>query len=599
MSDALRSFGTRWNKKTKSEVAFEPEAEVLSPEAVPLDIPAVDLMLGGGIPRGRTSILIGEPSSGKTLLSQLVIAAAQRAGGTAMFFDIERCVTAGHRILTTDLRWVPVETLQLGDKILGFEEKAVGGQGSRRRFAIGEVTSNESFEAEAWELILEDGSTLVCTEAHKWLVYDKGNASRSRPGGSVYWATPKFFKKSDLPILKKAFEPWEDDDRDRSIGWLAGFFDGEGTLYQHKRSDDRGTVTVSAKQNEGVVAECVRQLLHDHSFRFSENGDRCLEFGIRGGLDETLRFLGLIRPVRLLKKLDVSKLGSVPTAARVKVVSAKKIGRRMFYGLSTTCKTYFAEGFCAHNTYDAKWFALTGVDISPEKLLVVRPESMEQTFDMVIDALKKVKPAVIVVDSIPAMVPQDVMKASMEDKDFRGLSARKITEGVAKATQYNNETALIFLNQLRINMGVKFGNPESMPGGKGLKFHASLLVRVRRGTWLTTATEGDKDEDGFSTLEDDKDAKRIGFMLRLRTEKNKCAPPWQDCALKFFFNGVIDPLGSLIHLAQQRGIIEVTGSWFKLPGVEAKLHGLGAVEEAIREDEELKARLVTEIQGQD
>ncbi len=340
MSDALRSFGERWNRKTKSEVAFEPEAEILSPEAVPLDIPAVDLMLGGGIPRGRTSILIGEPSSGKTLLSQLVIAAAQRHGGIAMFFDIER-------------------------------------------------------------------------------------------------------------------------------------------------------------------------------------------------------------------------------------------------------------------TYDAKWFALTGVDTSPEKLLVVRPKSMEQTFDMVIDALKKVKPAVIVVDSIPAMVPQDMMKASMEDKDFRGLSARKITEGVAKATQYNNETALIFINQLRINMGVKFGNPESMPGGKGLRFHASLLVRVRRGAWLHTVSEEDRDEDGFATLEDGKDAKRIGFMLRLRTEKNKCAPPWQDCELKFFFNGTIDPLGSLIHLAQQRGIIEVTGSWFKLPGVAKKLHGLPAVEEAIRGDEELKTRLVAEIQEQE
>lgn len=341
MSDALRSFGQRWNKKAKSEIAFEPEAEVLSPEAVPLDIPAVDLMLGGGIPRGRTSILIGEPSSGKTLLSQLVIAAAQRAGGTAMFFDIER-------------------------------------------------------------------------------------------------------------------------------------------------------------------------------------------------------------------------------------------------------------------TYDAKWFALTGVDTSPDKLLVVRPQSMEQTFDMVIDALKKIRPTVIVIDSIPAMVPQDVMKASMEDKDFRGLSARKITEGVAKATQYNNETALVFINQLRINMGVKFGNPESMPGGKGLKFHASLIMRVRRGAWLHTADDDDeRDEDGFSTLEDGKDAKRIGFMLRLRTEKNKCAPPWQDCELKFFFNGEIDPLGSLIHLAQQRGIIEVTGSWFKLPGVEAKLHGLPAVEKAIREDEDLKARLVTEIQEQE
>ncbi|KKL04075.1 hypothetical protein LCGC14_2619720, partial [marine sediment metagenome] len=243
MNDVLRSFGQRWNRKTKSEVAFEPEAEVLNPDAVPLDIPAVDLMLGGGMPRGRTSIFIGESSAGKTLLSQLVMAAAQRAGGIAMFFDIER-------------------------------------------------------------------------------------------------------------------------------------------------------------------------------------------------------------------------------------------------------------------TYDAKWFALTGVDTSPEKLLVVRPESLEQGFDMICDALKKVKPEVIVVDSIPAMVPMDVMKKEMTDRDFRGLEARKITAGVKKATQFNQTTALIFINQLRVNMGVTYGNPESMPGGKGLKFPASIIVRVRRGTWLTDVSEkgDDKDEDGFTML---------------------------------------------------------------------------------------------------
>ena len=341
MNDVLKSFGARWNKKTKSEIAFEPEAEVLNPDAVPLDIPAVDLMLGGGMPRGRTSIFIGESSAGKTLLSQLVIAAAQRAGGKAIFFDIER-------------------------------------------------------------------------------------------------------------------------------------------------------------------------------------------------------------------------------------------------------------------TYDAKWFALTGVDTSPEKLLVVRPESLEQGFDMICDALKKVKPEVIVVDSIPAMVPMDVMKKEMTDRDFRGLEARKITAGVKKATQFNQTTALIFINQLRVNMGVMYGNPESMPGGKGLKFHASIIVRVRKGAWLHDRSEGedDVDEDGFTTLESDKDARRIGFMLKLRTEKNKCAPPWQDCSLKFFFNGVIDPLGSLIHLAQQRGIIEVTGSWFKIPGVEKKLHGLPAVEEAIRENDELKDLLISGIKGE-
>ena len=341
MSDALQAFGQRWNKKASTEVVFDPKDEILSPGPIPLGMLAVDLMLGGGIPRGRTTVFIGEEQSGKTLLSQLAIAAAQRQGGIAMFFDIER-------------------------------------------------------------------------------------------------------------------------------------------------------------------------------------------------------------------------------------------------------------------TFDAKWFAMTGVDMDPDKLIVVHPENLEQGFDMVVDALIKVKPDIIVMDSVSAMVPKDVLKVTMEEKDFRGLDAKKITAGIKKVTQYNQDTALIIINQLRVSMGVVYGNPESQPGGKGLKFHTSLRIRVRRGAKLTTETEnGKRDADGFLES-DDKDAKLLGFIMRLRAEKNKCAPiDWRGCDIKFFFNGTVDSTGSLITLAQQRGIIEATGSWFKLPGIEKKFHGLLAVEEAIREDEELKARLVIEIQEQE
>ncbi|KKK61038.1 hypothetical protein LCGC14_3018310, partial [marine sediment metagenome] len=86
----LKAWGERWDSKLKLKVAYDPTDKALTPGVVPLEIPAVDIMLGGGIPLGRTTILIGEPSSGKTLLAQLVIASAQRRGGRAMFFDIER-----------------------------------------------------------------------------------------------------------------------------------------------------------------------------------------------------------------------------------------------------------------------------------------------------------------------------------------------------------------------------------------------------------------------------------------------------------------------------------------------------------------------------
>ena len=332
MSETLDEWGKRWNKKTRTEVVFDPRDEELDPGVIPLEIPAVDQLLGGGFPRGLTTILVGEPSSGKTLLSQLVIASAQRQGGTAVFFDIER-------------------------------------------------------------------------------------------------------------------------------------------------------------------------------------------------------------------------------------------------------------------SYHERWFRLTGVDTSPEKLRVVRPRNLEQAFDMVCDILEKVRPDVVVVDSIPALVPKAMLTAEMDKSDFRGVSARKVTEGIAKVTQYNRSTALIFINQLRVSMGVKFGNPESMPGGKALRFYSSLLVRVRRGKWLTDA-EVDADELDFTDV-DEKDAKRIGFMLKLRTEKSRLAPPFQECELRFTFDGAVDWVGSLVHLALTRGVIgQPSTGYFTLPGEEAKVHGRIALEERIREDGELRAKLV-------
>ena len=334
----LTAFGQRWNKRAKAEVAFAPEDEELTPGMIATELPAVDSILGGGIPRGRTSIFIGEPAAGKTLLSQLVIAAAQRQGGKAIFFDAER-------------------------------------------------------------------------------------------------------------------------------------------------------------------------------------------------------------------------------------------------------------------TYDPKWFAMTGVDTSPEKLLIMRPHSLEQAFDMIEDALKNVRPDVLVVDSVPSLIPQAILDAKMEEKDFQGLAARKVTEGVKKMTQFNRSTALIYINQIRTDMGVRYGNPESMPGGKGLRHWSSLTVRVRRGKFITTAGGDGLGEAAFDDVSAKKDALKIGFWLRIRTEKNKMTVGYQETDVKFFFDGTVDPVGSLIHLAIQRGVIEaMAGGFYQVPGVKKKLHGLGAVEELLKANSGLKDRIVAEIE---
>ena len=250
--------------------------------------------------------------------------------------------------------------------------------------------------------------------------------------------------------------------------------------------------------------------------------------------------------------------------------------------------------FDIERTFDPRWAALTGVDLASDKLMIVRPVNLEQTFDLVCSALEELQPEVLVVDSIPALVPKAVLLAEMEKQDFRGVTARKTTEGIAKATQYNVSTALVFINQLRLKMGVAFGNPESMPGGKALKFYASLLLRTRRGKWLTDAGEG----SALDEVGDDEDTKRIGFLLRLRVEKNKLAPPWGECDVPFRFTGAVDPIPSTVHLALQRGVItQRAAGYFDVPGQDKPVHGRTAVEQLYRDDEQRYVELKQQIRG--
>lgn len=248
----------------------------------------------------------------------------------------------------------------------------------------------------------------------------------------------------------------------------------------------------------------------------------------------------------------------------------------------------------AERTYDPKWFALTGVDLDPKKLAIVRPDSLEQTFDLAEDAMKTVQPDVLVIDSVASLVPQAMLDVEMTKQDFRGLAARKTTEGVKKLTLANKATALIIINQMRMDMGVTFGNPEKMPGGRGLRHAASVIIRIRRGQWLTDVSERKLGREDFTVIASDQnEAKRVGFMLKLTVEKNKLATPWQDIDVKFFFNGEVDPLGSLIHLAIQREVIKVAGrGYYEVPDVEKTLHGLGAVEVLLRMDDQLKAKII-------
>ena len=247
--------------------------------------------------------------------------------------------------------------------------------------------------------------------------------------------------------------------------------------------------------------------------------------------------------------------------------------------------------FDAEKTYDPRWFELTGVDTSPEKLIIVRPRNLEQAFDMIEDALERIKPAVIVVDSVPALVPKKITEERMEDKDNIALAPRKIGTAIQKATLANTVTCLIFINQIRTAIG-KWGDPSDMPGGWAFKHANSQLIRTRRGAWIL-----ENEDKSEMVLGDDREKKKVGFILKLRVERNKVSEPWKEAEVEFRWkDGSVDWTASLVHEAMIKGVIgSPTKGYFISNLWEGKIHGREKLENTIRADADLKAKTIERI----
>lgn len=264
------------------------------------------------------------------------------------------CLTAGHRILTTDLRWVPVETLKVGDTIAGFEEEPRGK--FKRRWVESKVLANTPFEAEVYKIKISDGTYLEATENHPFLV---------KSGRKYHWKTVRQLIKSigmngrGWTHFNRILPVW-DINKTYEGGYLSGFFDGEGSCSQRLKENRSGwqerSFTVSATQKNNIMLATVKKYFSDMGIKIrleARYRDKDLfNLFIHGGIAHNLKFLGSIRPPRLINKFDFSKLGSIRTSykEKTKIISIEPIGRKIVWGLSTSSKTYVSEGFLSHNT---------------------------------------------------------------------------------------------------------------------------------------------------------------------------------------------------------------------------------------------------------
>ena len=204
----------------------------------------------------------------------------------------------------------------------------------------------------------------------------------------------------------------------------------------------------------------------------------------------------------------------------------------------------------SEKTYAPDWFEKSGVDI--ENLLVSQFSGGEVSFD-ILHSLVKANFDLVVLDSIASLIPLSEEEDDMVDI-ARGISKHPIlvNRGIRKLIALNKSTAVIAINQYRETIG-GYGDSRVPPGGRAQRFHASIILEVRRGAWI--------DEPGM--IGGKKAKVKKGFNLICYTVKNKTAPPFQYAEIPFLFTGVIDTVSGLIGLGIDFGIISQTGPYFK------------------------------------
>jgi recombination protein RecA len=196
----------------------------------------------------------------------------------------------------------------------------------------------------------------------------------------------------------------------------------------------------------------------------------------------------------------------------------------------------------AEHALDTTWAKRLGVDVS--SLLVSQPDTGEQALDIAEMLIASNSVDIIVVDSVAALTPKAEIEGDMGDVHV-GRQARLMSQAMRKLTSIINKskTALVFINQIRMKIGVMFGNPETTPGGRALKFYCSVRIDLRRITTI-------KDSSGA-----------VGSRVRARVVKNKIAPPFRDSEFDIMFDSGISYEGDLLDLAVGCQVVEKSGAW--------------------------------------
>ena len=249
--------------------------------------------------------------------------------------------------------------------------------------------------------------------------------------------------------------------------------------------------------------------------------------------------------------LDIATgIGGLPRGRVVEIYGPESSGKTTL-ALSTIAQAQAAGGTAAfidaEHALDINYAQKLGVQI--EDLLVSQPDTGEQALEVAEALVRSGALDIVVIDSVAALVPKAEIEGDMGDS-LPGLQARLMSQALRKLTASisKSNTTVVFINQIRMKIGVMFGNPETTTGGNALKFYSSMRLDIRK-------------------IENLKDNQEItGGRVRVKIVKNKMAPPFRQAEFDIFFNEGVSRAGEIVDLGVEKGIIEKAGAWYSYGG---------------------------------